>query len=66
MGSLEGLEKGGKGWQRRERDRDGDREGAKGKATDGGRRNAGKGLSVTLLVAGEAKAGGGIRERQDL
>lgn len=32
---------------------------AKGKATDGGRRNAGKGMSVTLLVAGEAKAGGG-------
>lgn len=57
-----GLWKGkkwGEGVAERERDRDRDREGAKGKATDGGRRNAGKGLSVTLLVAGGAKAGGG-------
>lgn len=57
-----GLWKGkkwGEGVAERERYRDMDGEGAKGKTTDGGRRNAGKGLSVTLLVAGGAKSGGG-------
>ncbi|KAL1275918.1 hypothetical protein QQF64_035541 [Cirrhinus molitorella] len=54
MRSLEGQEMGG-GVAEKERDIDRDQEEAKGKATDGGRRNAGKGLSVTLLVAGGAE-----------
>lgn len=49
---------GGRGGREGERQRQG-WGGGEGKATDGGRRNAGKGLSVTLLVAGGAKAGGG-------